>query len=197
MFIEKSNDQLFQVRRLDSYMPNHKGFIAGGVFKNLFQGQSFKDVDIFFENKDDFKDALEMFKSDENFVKLYENKSAVCFQKKGSGVNVDLVRSTFGSPSEVISKFDFTVAKFAYFKKDSDGGVSYTCVFHPEFFEHLMTKKLVIDNDIPFPVGTFERSYRYKGYGFGMCRESKAKLIESLQGQSTDTISRDLYFGFD
>ena len=180
-FIEKSNDELFKVKYLDSYMANHKGFIAGGVFKNIFDGKAFKDIDIFFENKKDFEEGLAHFTKSNDFVKIYENKNAVCFSKKDSGVKVDLVRGEFGAPEKTISKFDFTVAKFAYFKKESEDSVSYTCVFHKDFFEHLMTRKLVIDNNIPFPVGTFERAFRYKGYGFGMCRESKAKLIESLQ----------------
>jgi hypothetical protein len=197
IFIEKSNDELHKVKYLDSYMSNHKGFIAGGVFKNIFDGKAFKDIDIFFENKKDFNQGLDHFTKSTEFVKIYENKNAVCFSKKDSGVKVDLVHGSYGSPEETINKFDFTVAKFAYFKKETEGGVSYTCTFHKDFFEHLMTRKLVIDNNIPFPVGTFERAFRYKRYGFGMCRESKAKLIESLQGQSTDNLSRDLYFGFD
>jgi len=196
-FIEKSNDELYKVRFLDSYMANHKGFIAGGVFKNIFDGKAFKDVDIFFESKKDFEEALKHYTNSADFVKTYENKNAVCFTKKGSNVKLDLVHGGFGTPEEIISQFDFTVAKFAYFKKESEEGVSYTCVYHKDFFEHLMTRKLVIDANIPFPVGTFERAFRYKGYGFGMCRESKAKLIQSLQGQSTDNLSKDLYFGFD
>lgn len=196
-FIEKSNDELFKVKYLDAYMSNHKGFIAGGVFKNIFDGKAFKDIDIFFESEKDFKEALEHFKKSKDFVKIYENKNAVCFSKVNSKVKVDLVHGSYGKPKETINKFDFTVAKFAYFKKESEDGVSYTCVFHKDFFEHLMTRKLVIDNNIPFPVGTFERAFRYKGYGFGMCRESKAKLIQSLQGQTTENLSRDLYFGFD
>jgi hypothetical protein len=30
-----------------------------------------------------------------------------------------------------------------------------------------------------------------------MCRETKKKLIELLQGVNTDDLGKDLYFGFD
>lgn len=195
-FKTKLADDLFQVRKLDRYMEKHNGFIAGGCFKNIFKKQAFKDVDIFFENEKDFNQAVKVFRDNEFFM-VYENTNSICFSKKDSNVKVDLVRSRFGSPEDIIDQFDFTIAKFAYFKDESEDSVTYTCMYHPEFFEHLTTSKLVIDNEMPFPIGTFERSYRYMRYGFGLCRESKAKLIDALQGASTENLSRDLYFGMD
>ena len=47
------------------------------------------------------------------------------------------------------------------------------------FFEHLHMKRLVIDENIPFPISTWERTYRYKGYGYNMCRETKKKTFRS------------------
>jgi hypothetical protein len=178
-------------------MPNHNGFICGGVFKSIFEGKPFKDIDIFFKNKADFDEAIKLFTADNQYVKLYENKSATCFKNVSKHYKVDLVCSVFGTPEEIISNFDFTITKFAYFKKEVENSIEYTCLMHKDFFEHLLLKKLVIDDKLPFPIGTFERAFRYNKYGFGLCRVSKAKLIESLQGQNTDNLSRDLYFGFD
>ena len=197
-FTEKTADTFFKLRYLDNYMSGHKGFIAGGVFKNIFENKPFKDIDIFFENEKDYKDAFDKFSKDKDYSKLYDNKSASCFQKNNSKVKVDLVKSTYGNHNEIISKFDFTITKFSYFKKENEeGGLNYMCSFHNDFFEHLSCKKLVIDDKVPFPVGTFERSYRYKSYGYGLCRESKAKLIQALQGAKTENLSKDLYFGWD
>lgn len=191
------NDDLFQVRKLDSYMAGHAGYIAGGVFKNIFLREPFKDIDIFFKNETDFKQALDLFSKNEDFVQLYDNNNAVCFKKKNRKVRVDLVKSDFKEPIDMIKSFDFTIAKFAYFKDNSDGGSTYKSIYHPKFFEHLNLKRLVIDDTMRFPVGTFERTYRYKGYGYGMCRESKAKLIQALQGANTTDLATDLYFGID
>ena len=42
-------------------------------------------------------------------------------------------------------------------------GYEYKLLYHEKFFEHLHMKRLVIDENIPFPVSTWERSYKYKG----------------------------------
>lgn len=42
-------------------------------------------------------------------------------------------------------------------------------------------KRLVLDNKIPFPISTWEHSYRYKGYGYNLCRESKKKLLDAIR----------------
>jgi len=197
VFLEQSVNEIFKVRQLDPFMSNHSGFIAGGVFKNIFEGKRIKDVDLFFMSMNDFKTAVDHYVKSKEFEQVYDHKNAIGFLHTESKIVLDLVRSTFGTPEEIISNFDFTVTKFAYFKKDVGQSLEYTCLIHQQFFEHLMTKKLVIDAGLVFPIGTFERSYRYKGYGFGLCRGSKEKLIQALQGAQTDNLTKDLYHGFD
>lgn len=62
-----------------------------------------------------------------------------------------------------------------------------------KFFEHLHMKRLVIDENIPFPVSTWERSYRYKGYGYNMCRETKKKLLQAIKGVNVEEEDVSLY----
>lgn len=154
-YIIKDIDAFFKCRRLDEYMNGHKGYIAGGCFKDIFQNKNTK-------------------------------------KKK-----IELVRSRFAPAEEMIRKFDFTIVKFAYYKEYDGNEVSWKFMYYPSFFEDLTNKKLVIDDTSSFPINTFERTYKYRNYGFGMCRESKKKLIELLQGVNTEDLSRDLYFGFD
>lgn len=183
---------------LDIYMAGHNGFIAGGCFKNIFNGEKIKDVDVFFKNQEDFISACSYFEENEDYVFSYENDNTKSFKNKNTGIRVELIRSSFGNSKETISKFDFSITKFAYFKElKEDGGFDYKCLYHPDFFEHLMQKKLVLDENILFPVSTFNRVLRYTKYGYGLCRESKINLINSLQGANPSTISDDLYFGFD
>ena len=68
------------------------------------------------------------------------------------------------SPEIMICNFDFTITKAAYYK-DSETG-EYIFISHKKFFEHLITKKLVLDDKILFPLSTFNRILRYtrKGY---------------------------------
>lgn len=187
-FVIDTPDNFWQIRWLDKYMEGHKGFIAGGCFKNILSGEKVKDIDIFFESESDFQEAVDLFNDEKH-------------QKEGEKVWVEFIESEFGKPEEILRSFDFTVAKMAYYKepkyeeKEDDYfpfssasivGYEYKLLYHEKFFEHLHMKRLVIDENIPFPVSTWERSYRYKGYGYNMCRETKKKLLQALKGVNVE-----------
>ena len=104
--------------------------------------------------------------------------------------------------------FIFTVTKMAYYKepkyeeKEDDYfpfssasivAYEYKLLYHEKFFEHLHMKRLVIDENIPFPISTWERTYRYKGYGYDMCRETKKKLLEAIQKTDLDSADLSMY----
>lgn len=196
-FIERPKETFNKVRFLDYYMEGHKGFIAGGCFKNIFNNQKIKDIDVFFESEKDLIEAVNNFEKDENYVFSYENKNVKCYKNKTTNLRVELIRHTYGTPVEIISKFDFSITKYAYAKKQEKEGITYYNTFINTFFEDMVNKKLVIDGDLIFPVSTFERSYRYRSYGYGLCRESKAKLLEALQTANIEDLSQELYFGLD
>lgn len=63
-FIIDTPDNFWQIRWLDKYMEGHKGFIAGGCFKNILSRERVKDIDIFFESEDDFQEAVDLSKCD-------------------------------------------------------------------------------------------------------------------------------------
>ena len=185
-FVKSDPEHIFALRQMDKFMVGHRGFIAGGCFKNLFNHERIKDVDVFFRNNEDFIDARIALEENEDFEEAYESENVRAFRHIRSGVLVELVCSIYGSPEEVISQFDFTVAKFAYYKeleRDSDGSEVwvYKAVYHEEFFEHLHLKRLIIDDNIPKPMSTFERMLRYRKYGYTPCTETKQKLINALR----------------
>lgn len=97
---------------------------------------------------------------------------AGAYFKKG-----DILISTLGNP----------------FSSASIVAYEYKLLYHEKFFEHLHMKRLVIDENIPFPVSTWERSYRYKGYGYNMCRETKKKLLQALKGVNVEEEDVSLY----
>ena len=68
-----------------------------------------------------------------------------------------------------------------------------------KFFEHLHLKRLVTDNNIPYPMSTFERTLRYAKYGYFPCKETKMKIIKAireLDGGQVE-LSESLYDGMD
>ena len=47
MFIREDRDNFWILNWLDEFMIGHKGFICGGCFKNIFNKEKVKDLDIF------------------------------------------------------------------------------------------------------------------------------------------------------
>lgn len=65
---------------LDKFLVGHKGFIAGGCFKNIFNNEHVKDLDIFFESEQDFLEAKRHFNQQmkdepQSWRFSYENKN--------------------------------------------------------------------------------------------------------------------------
>lgn len=65
-FVIDTPDNFWQIRWLDKYMEGHKGFIAGGCFKNILSGERVKDIDIFFESESDFQEAVDLFNDEKH-----------------------------------------------------------------------------------------------------------------------------------
>lgn len=68
-FVIDTPDNFWQIRWLDKYMEGHKGFIAGGCFKNILSGERVKDIDIFFESESDFQEAYPFNEETEVFIR--------------------------------------------------------------------------------------------------------------------------------
>lgn len=223
-YIKEHSDykELFQLEFLLHDLYN--GFIAGGCFKNLFNNETPKDVDVFYRSKEDLDIAIDKIAKDtDKFKVVYRNKNVDCYKHLKSGINVELNKRNWGKPKEVISKFDFSITKFAlYFHKESStkkdinkdykepfadmpelpvlpesDESEFRVIYDSDFFKHLHLKRLVIDDDLLFPISTFERSYRYRGYGYSLCRESKIKLVMGIRGTDFVDFSKDFYAGID
>lgn len=199
---------------LDKLLLGHRGYIAGGCFKNIFNNERVKDVDIFFENKADYLEAIsyykkEMQKHPNDWRFVYENEKVWSVYSSKEKVRLELIKSVFGKPKQVISNFDFTITKFAYYKNyDNVDEEDYMAVFevmlHEDFFEHLHTKRLVVDDEMIYPVSTFNRVLRYAKYGYQPCRETKIKIVTNLamldpknQKDFEKELGKSLYEGLD
>ena len=244
MFIKEERDNYWMLNWLDQFMIGHKGFICGGCFKNIFNKEKVKDLDIFFKSKTDFEDAIEYFDSktagywldgdeynvlsEENaeYKFLYENKNVKAYIHKQTGIRIELCSKIFGTAEDILSQFDFTITKFAYYKEeveDETGAevenpfeddefvfldeidknvkthIEYKILVHDKFFEHLHMKRLVTDDKIPYPMSTFERAFRYAKYGYFPCKETKMKMARAIKGLSDEQlkVSESLYDGMD
>lgn len=215
-----------KIKQLDKFMTGHKGFIAGGVFKNIFNDEKYKDVDIFFENEEDYSEAVNYFNGNKDFEKSYFNKKVKAFKHKDTGVILELINYVYGKPMDIANKFDFTITKFVYFKEYSEtkedknyknesmdslfedvdeleNEIEWKVAYDDKFFEHLHLKRLVINEEsLPLrnPANTYNRSYRYAKYGYFPCLETKKTLISELINNKNfdiDDLGGELYNGLD
>ena len=239
MLIKQERENFWMLNWLDEFMEGHKGFICGGCFKNIFNKEAVKDLDIFFKSNSDFENAVNYFDSmtagydegdgivseeEAQYRFLYENPNVKAYVHKRTGVRIELCGKIFGTAEEILNQFDFTIVKFAYYKEevanaqtdvvdkeigewiglfegnnDTNTHIEYKVMHDDKFFEHLHMKRLVADNEIPFPMSTFERMFRYAKYGYFPCKETKMKIIKELRELSEQQVelSENLYDGMD
>ena len=63
MLVKEQRDNYWMLNWLDQFMIGHKGFICGGCFKNIFNKEKVKDLDIFFQSRADYEEAVEYYNS--------------------------------------------------------------------------------------------------------------------------------------
>ena len=226
MLVKEEKYNYWMLNWLDQFMIGHKGFICGGCFKNIFNKEKVKDLDIFFESKADFEEAVSYYDNqtignDAKYKILYENANVKSYIHKETGVRVELCCKIFGTVEDILNQFDFTITKFAYYKEeieDETGAefvspfnnenvealvksthIEYKVLMHDKFFEHLHMKRLVTDDKILFPMSTFERMIRYAKYGYFPCKETKMKIAREINNLSKEQleVSEVLYDGMD
>lgn len=135
VLIKENRDNYWMLNWLDKFMEGHKGFICGGCFKNIFNQEEVKDLDIFFQNEGDRDEAVDYFDSmtagytdgtmedtvseDEAKYKfLYENDNVKAYIHKETGIRLELISKIYGTAEQIISQFDFSITKFAYYKAE-------------------------------------------------------------------------------
>lgn len=171
MFIKEARDNYWMLNWLDQFMIGHKGFICGGCFKNIFNKEKVKDLDIFFPSKTDFDDAVEYYDSktagywidgdpdcelsedEAEYRFLYENKNVKAYIHKKTGIRIELCCKIFGTAEDILNQFDFTITKFAYYKEEveDETGAEVENPFDDDLYEdedietHIEYKILVHD----------------------------------------------------
>lgn len=208
-FTEGANNYI-AVKQLDEYLVGHNGYIAGGVFKNIFSNEKFKDIDIFFRTEKEYNEALPYFKG--KYKEDYSNEKVIAFLDKETGIRLELIKHVFLEPEHMLDSFDFTIVKVAYYKEsiekdpvstEKEQAKEGTLLIHEKFFEHLHLKRLVVDNElanINYPVSTYNRMFRYAKYGYQPCRGTKLKMIQALrnlESYSELDLDQGLYSGID
>lgn len=147
----------FRLIQLHNLIKKH-GFIAGGACRSTIAGEEIKDFDIFCFSQEDYEPLKKIISN--MYGETREND--LVFQV-GS---IQLVKprqnefvKTFGTPGEVVSKFDFSVCRV--YTLD---GTNFIWL-DDEFEDDILNKRLRIKNII-CPISTFKRVVKYAKRGY-------------------------------
>jgi len=185
VFLEGQFKTMMWLNDLKPLLVDGEAFIAGGVFKDMIgeHAGTPKDIDIFFYNVGGYNNAVERFRGSSKYEFLYSTNRSMGFCHKESNLTIDLVCYQFGTPFEVINRFDFTVCKMAFYKS----GQVYRLVYHRQFFDDLRDRKM---NTVPGRVVNadlfFNRILRYINYGFSVELSTKEELFRAAREMQPD-----------
>lgn len=196
IFFENAGDYEDAVRYFDSMTPGYEG--------------------------DDKRDEQYTFFYQNDNVKAYKHQRTgitieLCCKIYGTAEEIlkkfDFTIVKFAYYKEEVE--DDTGAEVEPFKEDDGDGefgdllgeimekpqthIEYKILMDDKFFEHLHMNRLVIDDEVPYPMSTLERMFRYARYGYFPCRETKMKIVKALRELSEEQVelSESLYDGMD
>lgn len=168
---------LFNLQQLHNLIKAY-GFIAGGACRASLNNEEIKDFDIFCFSKESYE-PLKAILAD-----MYGDKreNELVYQV----ANIQLIKpresafvKTYGQPIEVISKFDFTVAR-SY----TLDGKTFQWI-DEEFEQDLISKNLRIKN-IVCPISTLKRVIKYCKRGYFIKTRSIIQLFSHFKDMKVE-----------
>lgn len=153
-------------------------FIAGGAITSVFTGKKVKDLDIYFISEEKFNEQLNKFNTDKIFAQ-FSTDNALSYEI--NGVKIQLIKVYYGMPSDIISKFDFTVCMAAY----APGSEMF--LLGDKFLEHNCSKTLVVNPYCDFPISTLCRVRKYVFRGYHLPAVESIKLSLAINNLKLET----------
>jgi hypothetical protein len=179
-------------------------FIAGGAVRSLYEKQTPRDIDIFSNSQAAYEEALKSlplkgygllftnqmlsrFKKTESTstTKVVEGKEVVVIPEVIE-TTIDLVvprkgeyLCTFGTPEEVISFFDFTVARAALLSNNE-------ALVDVRFEDDIKSRILHIEN-IVCPLMAGRRIFKYLNKGYQITTKETLKLFLEFEKRQMST----------
>lgn len=161
-------------------------YVAGGCIRAAFLCKMAKDIDIFFSDKGKLKEYQSQLLAKGTFSFEYENENAIAFLDRDNDIIVELIRTNYGSVTQVLEKFSFTVCQFAI-SHDKDHK-DFRVTRNRSYFEDLFLRKLVLNNMSKFPSRTYAHMIRYAGYGFKPTQETMMSVLKAVRDTDDELI---------
>lgn len=137
-----------------------KWYVAGGALRSVFAGEHINDLDIYFESQIDFDKFKEKYFKD--LKPVFNTDNAISYDKNKR--KIQLIKKFYGSPKEIIDRFDFSICKCAYVPFPYLSVSMF--VFGDNFLEHLSLRILCYNVKGDHPINSLYRVVKFlkKGY---------------------------------
>jgi hypothetical protein len=181
------------VKNFSKCEENINWFIAGGAVRSVFANESIKDVDIFFYTINDYKKFIKHIKINDRKLDSPDFCSLLADSFKINGIDYQLIKKIYGSESNVIKQFDFSVCTCAYDPRKSE------FYLHDKFFENLSTRTLVFDINAKYPISSLYRVKKYLQKGYQLPAVELIKIALSINNLNMSSYKdlRDQLEGID
>lgn len=164
-----------------SGLVNKTRFVAGGCFRDIFRKQKDKirDIDLWHFSRPDWEHTVYHFNRSVDFEQKYETLNAVGYTHIPTGMVVEAIGRSFGTPDTILAEFDFSITKFALFMDDM-GDLKTSR--HLQYFLDLYKGRLSIHRNYKIdPDKLFNRIVKYTNYGFVPNWNLKNRLFEEIK----------------
>lgn len=174
-----------QFRPLLELVSNNGGYIMGGLARYLASRRTaplvYGDVDVFVPDEERFLGMLSAFSG---LDCIYETEMSRTYASAGlliPEVEIQLIkprceadRVTCGTPLEILSKFDFTVAAAWWVSP-------HLVMVHPQLLEHDEIGSLRLIMPVQRPVSTTVRAMKYARRGFYLPFGETVRLLDAWE----------------
>jgi len=163
----------------------HNAYVAGGCIRSLFSGEKVNDVDVFFRSKEDFDDFTVFEREDSPSFSITDTAWTYITD---SNFSVQLICAEFGTPKEVIDKFDFTCCMAAW--SPTEG-----FTFGENFLKHTSQRRLVYNVASGYPICSLWRARKFIERGWKLSAIDCIKLalrINHLEMSNRKELKRQL-----
>lgn len=169
-------------------------FIAGGCIRSVLEGETPKDIDIFFKSNVDLEKVRNMFKLDLPHTFITDNAISLTIE----GIKYQFITTCKGTPLDVINEFDFTM-NMNYFDFEKNQ-------LYIQDKMAIFDKQLKVNLNCRNKLGTLSRIAKFvnRGYkipsqmnllelGVQLTKENEIKDFETMQSESRLFINEDDY----
>lgn len=154
--------------------------VCGGFIRDFFAREKPNDMDLFFAHQDAYDECSSKIQKGSNVRRVVETERALTVLRDREN-KIQLIKPafSFGSVNQILSKFDFTVCAAGVSFDETEDGIDKMFCYHPDFFEHLASKKLVYMGNM-LPVTTVYRAMRFVKRGYDIDTKQFLKIIRDV-----------------